>query len=322
MPLHHPAGAVRRTVQLNAAGQVDLKLKTPWRDGTTHLVMSQLEFMQRLAALVPRPRLHLIRFHGVLAPNAKLRPLVVPHGPPAQAQVATEAAAVAEREVETVQAGPGRTASAGRGFSSASSTSTCSTARTAAPGNCRSSQPSSSGRSSRRSSPTWGWIRSRLPGAARARRGKTEATWAAPAAINTCPWAATPNRSRGGVARPVSAAPSESGSTLRTSSPASVMSAEGPTKAAMRDVTVAKSRHLRPPQDRHRSTWRAFENTMRCAHAIGHDPPARLGLVKIARDSPVGDHKPSVKAVETGTEATILRMSRTAGAFFLSAILA
>jgi hypothetical protein len=29
-----------------------LKLKTPWRDGTTHLVMSPLEFMQRLAALI------------------------------------------------------------------------------------------------------------------------------------------------------------------------------------------------------------------------------------------------------------------------------
>jgi hypothetical protein len=42
------------------AGQVELKLKTPWRDGTTHLVMSPLEFMQRLAALVQRPRLHLI----------------------------------------------------------------------------------------------------------------------------------------------------------------------------------------------------------------------------------------------------------------------
>ncbi len=40
-------------VQTNAAGQVVLKLKTPWRDGTTHLVMSPLEFMQRLAALVP-----------------------------------------------------------------------------------------------------------------------------------------------------------------------------------------------------------------------------------------------------------------------------
>ena len=34
-------------VQLNAAGQVELKLKTPWRDGTTRLVMSPLEFMQR-----------------------------------------------------------------------------------------------------------------------------------------------------------------------------------------------------------------------------------------------------------------------------------
>jgi hypothetical protein len=40
--------------------------------------MSPLEFMQRLAALVPRPRLHLIGFHGVIAPNAKLRAAVVP----------------------------------------------------------------------------------------------------------------------------------------------------------------------------------------------------------------------------------------------------
>ena len=42
--------------------------------------------MQRLAALVPRPRLHLIRFHGVLAPNAKLRALVVPREPESPAQ--------------------------------------------------------------------------------------------------------------------------------------------------------------------------------------------------------------------------------------------
>ncbi|MBC7941459.1 MAG: transposase [Chitinophagaceae bacterium] len=72
-----PALANER-VQTNAAGQVVLKLKTPWRDGTTQLVMSPLEFMQRLAALVPRPRLHLIRFHGVLAPDAELRAQVVP----------------------------------------------------------------------------------------------------------------------------------------------------------------------------------------------------------------------------------------------------
>ena len=44
-----PALANER-VQCNAAGQVVLRLKTPWRDGTTHIVMSPLEFMQRLAA--------------------------------------------------------------------------------------------------------------------------------------------------------------------------------------------------------------------------------------------------------------------------------
>ena len=55
-----PALANER-VQTNAAGQGVLRSKTPWRGGTTHLVRSPLEFMQRLAALVPRPRLHLIR---------------------------------------------------------------------------------------------------------------------------------------------------------------------------------------------------------------------------------------------------------------------
>ena len=90
-----PSPARRRTeerVQCNAAGQVVLKLKTPWRDGTTPLVMSPLEFMQRLAALVPRPRLQLIRFHGVLAPNAKLRAMVVPQGPEDGAEAAQPAA--------------------------------------------------------------------------------------------------------------------------------------------------------------------------------------------------------------------------------------
>ena len=50
-----PALANER-VQINSAGQVVLKLKTAWRDGTTHIVLSPLEFMKRLGALVPRPR--------------------------------------------------------------------------------------------------------------------------------------------------------------------------------------------------------------------------------------------------------------------------
>jgi hypothetical protein len=95
-----PALANER-VQTNTAGQVVLKLKTPWRDGTTHLMMSPLEFMQRLAALVPRPRLHLIRLHGVLAPNAKLRAQLVPQEPeppepPAQAAAPAECEATSE----------------------------------------------------------------------------------------------------------------------------------------------------------------------------------------------------------------------------------
>jgi hypothetical protein len=84
------------------AGQVEPELKTPCRDGTTHLVMSPLEFMQQMAALAPRPRLHLISFHGVLAPNAKLHPLVVPQGPAVEEQV-TEAEVASERETETLQ---------------------------------------------------------------------------------------------------------------------------------------------------------------------------------------------------------------------------
>jgi hypothetical protein len=41
--------------------------------------------------------------NGVLAPNAKLRSLVVPQQAPAQAQAASEAAAPAECDVQTVQ---------------------------------------------------------------------------------------------------------------------------------------------------------------------------------------------------------------------------
>jgi hypothetical protein len=75
-----PAIANER-LKRDGAGDVVLQLKSAWRDGTTHIKMPPLEFMQRLAALVPRPRLHLIRFHGVLAPNAGLRAAIVPGSP-------------------------------------------------------------------------------------------------------------------------------------------------------------------------------------------------------------------------------------------------
>ena len=59
-------------------GLVVHELKRPFRDGTTEFLFEPLDFLARLAALVPRPRSHLIRYHGVLAANARHRRLVVP----------------------------------------------------------------------------------------------------------------------------------------------------------------------------------------------------------------------------------------------------
>src|SRR2546426_1576268 len=53
--------------------------KTAWRNGTTHAIFEPLLFLEKLAALVPIPHVHLVRFHGLLAPAAKWRPSIVPH---------------------------------------------------------------------------------------------------------------------------------------------------------------------------------------------------------------------------------------------------
>jgi hypothetical protein len=63
---------------LTSCRQVRYQLKTPYRDGTTHLVIELLDFMARLAALVPPPRMHLTRYHGVFAPHGRLRSAVTP----------------------------------------------------------------------------------------------------------------------------------------------------------------------------------------------------------------------------------------------------
>ena len=53
-------------------------LKTPYRDGTTQVAFDPVDFIARLAALVPKPRVNLTRYHGVLAPNHHLRGVVTP----------------------------------------------------------------------------------------------------------------------------------------------------------------------------------------------------------------------------------------------------
>ena len=72
-----PAVAAKR-MSLTRNGQVRYELKTPWRNGTTHVIFEPLDFVSRLVSLVPKPRVNLTRFHGVFAPNSKYRSRVTP----------------------------------------------------------------------------------------------------------------------------------------------------------------------------------------------------------------------------------------------------
>ena len=72
-----PAVAEER-LSTNHKDEVIYKFKKPWSDGTTAIKMTQMEFMERLAALVPRPKIHLTRFHGALGPHYKYRKQIVP----------------------------------------------------------------------------------------------------------------------------------------------------------------------------------------------------------------------------------------------------
>jgi hypothetical protein len=65
-------------LSLTPNGNVRCPLKTPYRDGTTHVIFQPLDFIARLAALVPKPRVNLTRFHGVFAPNSRDRARVTP----------------------------------------------------------------------------------------------------------------------------------------------------------------------------------------------------------------------------------------------------
>ena len=65
-------------LSLTRHGQVRNELKTLWRNGTTHVIFEPLDFISRLVALIPKPRVNLTRFHGVFAPSSKHRAEVTP----------------------------------------------------------------------------------------------------------------------------------------------------------------------------------------------------------------------------------------------------
>ncbi len=82
-------------------------------DGQSVLYLTPLEFLDKLAALIPPPRKHRHRYHGVLAPNVPLRQAVtayagLPLGDEAAASV--QVAVVDEDQSETGLNKPSSTA--------------------------------------------------------------------------------------------------------------------------------------------------------------------------------------------------------------------
>jgi hypothetical protein len=65
-------------LSLTEDGEVVYELKTPYSDGTSRIRMNPLEFLEKLVALVLPPKIHLIRYHGCLAPHSTLRSRIVP----------------------------------------------------------------------------------------------------------------------------------------------------------------------------------------------------------------------------------------------------
>lgn len=96
--ISRPAVSEKR-LSLTSCGNVRYQLKTPYRDGTTDVIFEPLDFIARLAALVPKPRVNLTRFHGVFAPNSKQRALITPakRGKGNKAQESDEPQTPAER---------------------------------------------------------------------------------------------------------------------------------------------------------------------------------------------------------------------------------
>lgn len=75
--LLRPPLALERSTD-SSQGQLVYELPHPRRDGSTHLLLDPLELIEKLVVLIPAPRFHLLRFHGVLAPHAAWRSEVCP----------------------------------------------------------------------------------------------------------------------------------------------------------------------------------------------------------------------------------------------------
>jgi hypothetical protein len=87
---HIARGAVSmERLEEEESGDLVYTFTRAWSDGTTGIKLSPLELLEKLAALVPPPRVHLVRYGGCLAPHRKLRATIMP--PPRQGIAEPEA---------------------------------------------------------------------------------------------------------------------------------------------------------------------------------------------------------------------------------------
>ena len=68
-------------VRLTRDGKIACSFRKPWKNGTEGVRLDPMTLMSRLAALIPPPRAHQLTYHGILAPAASHRDLVVPEPP-------------------------------------------------------------------------------------------------------------------------------------------------------------------------------------------------------------------------------------------------
>ena len=84
-------------LELTADGKVLLRLRRPWRDGTRAICFEPSEFLEKLAVMIPRPRINLLLYHGAFAPRGRCHsgPVVVEDAPYRMATPASGSAGAA-----------------------------------------------------------------------------------------------------------------------------------------------------------------------------------------------------------------------------------
>jgi hypothetical protein len=60
-------------IEITSTGNIKWRLKTQFSDGTTHLLLTPLAFLEKLSVLIPPPKTHLIRWGGCFAAHSPYR---------------------------------------------------------------------------------------------------------------------------------------------------------------------------------------------------------------------------------------------------------